>query len=230
MLIIAFLFRLESFNPWPTYPYSGSLQPVYPLSPKRALPSSIQRTDYANDPNGYSRCEMQIRGSTKIQTLNEEEIEKMRVVCRIGREVLEEGAKAVAVGVTTDELDRIVHEACIGLLFLCFANPRFSLNHPRCMYVERDAYPSPLNYYKFPKSCCTSVNEVICHGIPDQYKLKDGDICNIDVSVYHNGFHSDLNETYLVGNVDEMGVKLVKNARRCLDEAISEGNCNSPSP
>lgn len=60
---------------------------------------------------------MQIRGSTKIQTLNEDEIEKMRVVCRIGREVLEEGAKAVAIGVTTDEIDRIVHEACIGLLF-----------------------------------------------------------------------------------------------------------------
>lgn len=70
---------------------------------------------------------MQIRGSTKIQTLNEEEIEKMRVVCRIGREVLEEGAKAVAVGVTTDELDRIVHEACIGLLFLLFCNPFFLL-------------------------------------------------------------------------------------------------------
>jgi methionyl aminopeptidase len=67
------------------------------------------------------------------------------------------------------------------------------------------------------------VNEVICHGIPDRYKLQDGDICNIDVSVYHQGFHSDLNETYLVGNVDEVGVKLVKNARRCLDEAISLG-------
>ena len=60
-------------------------------------------------------------------------------------------------------------------------------------------------------------------GIPDQYQLKDGDICNIDVSVYHNGFHSDLNATYLVGNVDEQGVKLVKNARKCLDEAIKLG-------
>lgn len=85
---------------------------------------------------------MNIKGSTKIQTLSDEEIEKMRVVCRIGREVLEEGAKAIQIGVTTDEIDRIVHEACI----------------------EREAYPSPLNYYKFPKSCCTSVNEVICHG------------------------------------------------------------------
>ena len=70
--------------------------------------------------------------------------------------MLEEGAKAIAVGVTTDEIDRIVHEACI----------------------ERECYPSPLNYHEFPKSCCTSVNEVICHGIPDLRPLQDGDICN----------------------------------------------------
>ena len=74
------------------------------------------------------------------------------------------------------------------------------------------------------------MNEVICHGIPDQYELKDGDICNIDVSVYHDGFHSDLNETYLIGNVDEKGRKLVDNARRCLQEAIKIGrNINSSS-
>ena len=75
---------------------------------------------------------------------------------QLGREVLDEAAKVIGVGVTTDEVDRIVHEACI----------------------ERECYPSPLNYYRFPKSCCTSVNEVICHGIPDLRPLKDGDICN----------------------------------------------------
>jgi methionyl aminopeptidase len=69
---------------------------------------------------------------------------------------LEEAANAVAVGVTTDEIDRIVHEAC----------------------VERECYPSPLNYYEFPKSCCTSINEVICHGIPDMRPMQNGDICN----------------------------------------------------
>ena len=75
---------------------------------------------------------------------------------KMGREVLNEAAKAAAVGVTTDELDRIVHEAAI----------------------ERDCYPSPLNYYEFPKSVCTSVNEVICHGIPDMRPLQNGDLCN----------------------------------------------------
>ncbi|KAJ3272059.1 Methionine aminopeptidase 1 [Terramyces sp. JEL0728] len=188
----------EKHDPWPSYRYTGSLRPVYPLTPKRFVPDVILKPDYALDSKGYPKSEMSVRGSTKIQVLTLQEIEKMRVVCRLGREVLEEGAKMIKVGTTTDEIDRVVHDACI----------------------ERNAYPSPLNYYNFPKSCCTSVNEVICHGIPDQYELQDGDICNIDVSVYHDGFHSDLNETYLVGNVDAAGVKLVNNARRCLDEAI----------
>lgn len=91
-----------------------------------------------------------IVGNTTIKVLNDEEKEAMKVSCKLGREVLDEAAKAIAVGVTTDELDRVVHEACI----------------------ERDCYPSPLNYYNFPKSCCTSVNEVICHGIPDTRALQ----------------------------------------------------------
>jgi methionyl aminopeptidase len=191
----------DKHDPWPHYRYTGSLRPVYPLSPKRYVPPEIARPDYASHPKGYPESEMSLRGSTKIEVLNQEQIEKMRVVCRLGREVIEEGAKMIKPGVTTDEIDRVVHDAC----------------------MERDCYPSPLNYYNFPKSCCTSVNEVICHGIPDQYELKDGDICNIDISVYHDGYHADLNETYLVGNVDEAGVKLVKNARKCLDEAIKMG-------
>lgn len=103
-------------------------------------------------------------------------------------------------GVTCDELDRIVHEAT----------------------VERGAYPSPLNYYKFPKSVCTSVNEVICHGIPDYRELRDGDIVNIDVSVYKDGFHGDLNETFLVGGaVDASSRTLVKTAYESLAAAVA---------
>jgi methionyl aminopeptidase len=196
--------KLADYNPWPTYPYTGELRPVYPLSPKRVVKPGIPMPDYATHPRGYAESEMSLRGSTKIKVLTSEEIEKMRVVCRLGREVLEIGARAIKIGVTTDEIDRVVHEAC----------------------MERNCYPSPLNYYNFPKSCCTSVNEVICHGIPDQYKLKDGDICNIDISVYYDGFHSDLNATYCVGSVDDNGVKLVKNARKCLDEAIKMGICD----
>jgi len=182
-------------NIYPHYKYTGSLR-AWPQTPKRAVPAHIQRPDYADSPTGYPESEYNARGVLKV--LDDAEIEKMKVVCRIGREVLDAAGAAVAVGVTTDELDRIVHEETI----------------------LRDSYPSPLNYRNFPKSCCTSVNEVICHGIPDTRPLQDGDIVNIDVSCFHRGFHSDLNETYLVGNVDEKGKHLVKSTRECLEKAI----------
>uniref|UniRef100_A0A3B5A0Q7 Methionine aminopeptidase n=1 Tax=Stegastes partitus TaxID=144197 RepID=A0A3B5A0Q7_9TELE len=86
--------------------------------------------------------------------------------------------------------------------------------------TARNCYPSPLNYYNFPKSCCTSVNEVICHGIPDRRPLQDGDILNVDITVYHNGFHGDLNETFYVGEVDEGAKKLVQTTYECLMQAI----------
>jgi methionyl aminopeptidase len=114
---------------------------------------------------------------------------------------LDIAGKAAKVGVTTDEIDRIVHEATI----------------------ERNAYPSPLNYRGFPKSCCTSVNEVICHGIPDSRPLQDGDILNIDISVYYEGMHGDVNDTFLIGNVDEKGKLLVQATKEALDKAIEIG-------
>ncbi|KAJ3191036.1 Methionine aminopeptidase 1 [Irineochytrium annulatum] len=186
-----------NYNPFPTYKFTGKLRPVYPLSAKRAVPAHIRKPEYAD--SGVATNEQRSRRTTQIEVLNADEIEKMREICKIGREALEAGAKAVKVGATTDEIDRVVHEACI----------------------ERDCYPSPLNYYNFPKSCCTSVNEVICHGIPDRYELQDGDIVNIDVSCFSkDGYHSDLNSTYLVGNVDAAGVRLVETTRLCLDKAI----------
>jgi methionyl aminopeptidase len=189
----------EQHNPFPNFSFTGPLRPVYPLSPTRIVPEAIMRPDYANDPDGYPRSEMAIKGSSQIKVLNALQIEKMKKICAISREVLEEGMKLAKVGTTTDEIDRVIHDACI----------------------ERSSYPSPLNYYKFPKSCCTSVNEVICHGIPDQYELKDGDILNIDVSVFHDGFHGDLNETMAIGNVDARGLELIKTTRECLDLAIA---------
>ncbi len=89
--------------------------------------------------------------------------------------------------------------------------------------VVKQAYPSTLNYVNFPKSVCTSVNEVICHGIPDQRMLHEGDIVNLDVSLYHEGFHGDLNETYYVGAkalANRDSVRVVETARECLNEAI----------
>lgn len=102
------------------------------------------------------------------------------------------------VGVSTDEIDLQVHQ--------------FIINH--------GAYPSPLFYRSFPKSVCTSVNNVVCHGIPDDRQLKNGDIVNIDVTVYIDGHHGDCSETCLVGEVDEEGCHLVNITRLCLEEAI----------
>jgi len=104
----------------------------------------------------------------------------------------------VAVGVTTEAIDEAVHNFIIG----------------------EGAYPSPLNYYGFPRSCCTSVNEIICHGIPDTRPLKDGDIINLDITVYKDGYHGDLNETYLVGNVAESSKALVTGTYESLMKAI----------
>ncbi|OCK82525.1 methionine aminopeptidase 1A [Lepidopterella palustris CBS 459.81] len=187
------------FNPFPTFPFTGSLRPVYPLSPKREVPTKIQHPDYAKD--GIPRSEQVFVGRNKITILDKKQQDGMRKVCRLAREVLDIAAKEVRPGITTDYLDEIVHKACL----------------------ERDSYPSPLNYCHFPKSVCTSPNEVICHGIPDQRLLQDGDILNIDVTLYHGGFHGDLNETYYVGSkakADPESVRVVECARECLDESI----------
>ncbi|KAI0818589.1 methionine aminopeptidase [Irpex lacteus] len=185
-----------TFNPFGGFNFTGTLRPKYPLSPKRPVPAHIQRPDYAED--GVPKSEAR-RAATLARPLNPEEIEKMRVVSRFGREILDIAAAAVKPGVTTDYIDEVVHKATI----------------------ERNAYPSPLNYRDFPKSVCTSVNEVICHGIPDQRKLQEGDIVNIDISVYYDGFHSDLNETYPVGRVDAESLKLMRTTRESLDAAIA---------
>jgi len=179
------------------YMFTGKLRPGF-VSPMRIVPSHIHKPDYATHPQGISISERSARGSAIVEIKSNEEIAKMRKVCRFGREVLEIAAKMVKVGTTTDEIDRVVHEACI----------------------ERECYPSPLNYYNFPKSVCTSINEVVCHGIPDNRELEDGDIINIDISTYYDGVHGDLNETYLVGNVDEQGRKLVQTTSECLQKSI----------
>ncbi|CAJ0601599.1 unnamed protein product [Cylicocyclus nassatus] len=187
------------YNPWPNYHFTGPLRPAK-LTPKRTVPQSIARPDYAFHPEGVSFEERQAKSNRDVKVLDDEEKEGLRVACRLGREVLDEAAKACGPGVTTEEIDRVVHEACI----------------------ERECYPSPLGYHNFPKSCCTSVNEVICHGIPDLRPLENGDLCNVDVTVYHRGFHGDLNETFLVGDkVDEDSRKLVRVTYECLQQAIA---------
>ncbi len=127
-----------------------------------------------------------------------ETIEKMRIAGRIAAQAMREAAAVIAPGVTTDEVDRVGHE------FLC----------------DHGAYPSTLGYKKFPKSLCTSVNECICHGIPDGRRLEDGDICNIDLTAYINGVHGDTNATYLVGDVDDESRLLVERTEESLRRAI----------
>ena len=118
-----------------------------------------------------------------------------------GRDILDMAGNLVKPGITTESIDLAVHDYT----------------------VSRGAYPSPLNYWHFPKACCTSVNEVICHGIPDARKLERGDILNIDISVYLNGYHGDLNETYLVGSVedcDEDSKRLIRTTYESLKAAM----------
>ena len=130
---------------------------------------------------------------------SKQQIEGIREACRIGRIVLDAAHAAIKPGVTTDDLDAIVHTVTI----------------------EHGAYPSPYNYYNYPKSVCTSVNEVVCHGIPDRRPLEEGDIVNVDVSVYYKGWHGDLNETFVVGGqVDEESKRLIKTTYECLHLAI----------
>ncbi|HEY3981150.1 MAG TPA: type I methionyl aminopeptidase [Streptosporangiaceae bacterium] len=125
-------------------------------------------------------------------------IERMRVAGRVAAQALAEVGRHVAPGVTTDELDRIGHE------FL----------------IAAGAYPSTLGYRGYPKSLCTSLNEVICHGIPDDTVIADGDIVNIDITAYLDGVHGDTNATFLAGDVDEESRLLVERTREALMRAI----------
>lgn len=127
-----------------------------------------------------------------------ETIERMRFAGRIAAAALQEVGKFVAPGVTTDELDRIGHD------FLC----------------DHDAYPSTLGYRGYPKSLCSSVNEVICHGIPDSTVVADGDIVNIDITAFTGGVHGDTNATFLAGSVDEESRLLVERTHEATMRGI----------
>ena len=125
-------------------------------------------------------------------------IERMRAAGRIAAQALDEVGRHIAPGVSTDELDRIGHE------FLC----------------DHGAYPSTLGYRGFPKSLCTSLNEVICHGIPDDTVIEDGDIVNIDITAFIGGVHGDTNATFLAGDVDEESRLLVERTREAMMRGI----------
>jgi methionyl aminopeptidase len=128
-----------------------------------------------------------------------DELARMRRACAAAARVLRLAGEAVRPGVTTDGLDGLAHAEIVRL----------------------GAYPSPLNYRGFPKSICTSVNEVICHGIPDSRPLEDGDVVNLDITVFLEGMHGDCSATFLVGQVDGPGRRLVQVARECLQRGVA---------
>ena len=173
-----------------------SLTAVQPgtVSPRRPVPSSIQRPEYVDRPSPAPYTGQEVKSA--------EIIERMRVAGRIAAQAMAAAASVVAPGVTTDQIDRVGHE--------------FLLDH--------GAYPSTLGYRGFPKSLCTSVNEVVCHGIPDDRRLEDGDIVNIDITAYlvldGIGVHGDTDATYLVGDVDEESRLLVERTHEAMMRGI----------
>lgn len=160
------------------------------LSPMRSVPGEIERPPYATSGVPARLSESLVR--------SDDVIERMRRTGRIAGEVLRLAGEAVRPGITTDDLDALVHQLCI----------------------DRNAYPSTLNYNHYPKSLCTSLNEVICHGIPDSTELHDGDIINLDVTLYREGVHGDTNATFLVGDVDPESRRLVEVTEQCMNRGI----------
>jgi methionyl aminopeptidase len=160
------------------------------ISPVREVPPHIPRPPYADSGDVLPWDEPLVKPP--------EVVDRMRRAGRVAAEVLRRVGAEVRPGVTTDALDALAHEEA----------------------VARGAYPSPLNYHGYPKSLCTSVNEVICHGIPDDRELRDGEIVNLDVTLYLDGVHGDTNATFFVGRVDDASQRLVKVTQECLDLAI----------
>ena len=165
----------------------------------RVVPKEIARPNHI-----YNLVNGSYQASTIIK--NQWQLEGIRAACRRARTIIDTVSESIRVGVTTDTIDRLVHELCISL----------------------GCYPAPLHYDTFPRSCCTSVNNIALHGIPDSRPLKANDILKLDVSVYYNGFFGDVSETYLVPAADQENISvdndalyLIKHARRCRDRAIA---------
>lgn len=159
------------------------------ITPMREVPDHIPRPPYA-DTGEYEPWDESPVKSPDV-------IERMRASGKLAGQVLKMAGDMVQPGITTEEIDIAVHEA----------------------FVAAGAYPSTINYHGYPKACCTSVNEVICHGIPDSRVLQEGDICNIDVTGWLDGVHGDTNATFFVGDVDPESQQLV----RVTEEAMWRG-------
>lgn len=174
---------------------------------------SLNRNDlcWCGSEKKYKRCHMEF--DEKIQSIKNkghivpprniiktpEQIEGIKASAAINTAALDLVAKNIKAGMSTAEIDKLVHD----------------------FTVSQGAIPAPLNYDGFPKSCCTSINDEVCHGIPDEnIILQDGDIINVDVSTIYNGYYSDASRMFMIGNVHEKLKKLVEVAKECLDEGL----------
>jgi len=156
----------------------------------RSVPTHIARPPYAETG--------EVRRWSESAIKTPDVIDRMRHAGAMAAEVLRLAGEFVRPGITTDAIDAYVHELCIA----------------------RNAYPSPLNYSGYPKSVCTSVNEVICHGIPDSRILEEGDIINLDVTCYINGVHGDTNATFAVGSISSQDAELINVTEECMWRGI----------
>lgn len=178
------------------FPYSGRIKPGK-LSPTRYVPDSILQPHYGK---GNNRVLDTPREINQVIPMSSEDIAKMRIAGKYAREVLDIAIQLAKPGMTTDDIDAIVHDETI----------------------KRNCYPSPLHYKGFPKSCCVSINEVMCHGIPDTgIVLQDGDTMNIDVTLFYDGVHGDCSESILIGNnVPEEAKEMIYTTYLAWDTAI----------
>jgi methionyl aminopeptidase len=161
------------------------------ISKQLPVPASLTRPEYVGKPAPAEWAGSHVKSP--------EQIEKIRSAGKIAAEAIALVGASARAGVTTDELDKLAHD----------------------YIISQGAYPSTLGYRGFPKSCCTSLNEVICHGIPDDTVLHDGDILNVDITAYKDGFHGDSNATFLIGDVAKEIVELVERTKEALDRAIA---------
>ena len=167
-------------------------EPLVPgtLGPRRTVPARIERPEYVGKDEAVSDS------GPRVQT--PDVIERVREASRVAALALQAAGEAARPGVTTDHIDQVVHD----------------------VLLEHGAYPSTLGYLGFEKSCCTSLNEVICHGIPDSTVMQDGDILNVDVTAYLHGVHGDCNATFLVGDVHPRAQELVTIAHDAMLRGI----------
>lgn len=182
-----------------SFHYSGTLRPGK-VSAQQKVPPHICRPDYADRLDGRPEGELIKKRSGVVTQNRTDEIKKIRESCKVCREIFDIASQEIKVGATPDHIDQVVFNEC----------------------MKRNVYPSTLNYCRFPKSLCISVNEVICHGIPDDRPFQDGDLINLDLSIYKDGFHADMNESFMLGKVDQQTRDLVRIAYESMKAAADQ--------